>query len=508
MVNGCNSVFLVATNLKPIPMETLSSYSCNTSSLAAYVPSSPNPWDTSKVNHVYRRLGFGAIQASIDAALALTPGDFIDNLVDTASNLPVTPTPFWGYWSYNDYADYQTENTAQVVEWRIQAVNDFMDEDLRGRLTFFWANHFVTELEVYGHAPYLFQYYNSLQTHVLGNYKDFVRAIGISSPMLIYLNGFENTNFNPNENYARELFELFTLGEGNGYTQDDILNAARALTGYNHWNDYGDVIYFDASTFDAGEKTIFGQTGFWGYDDLIDILFQERSSEIAFYICEKLYRFFVSPSVDEMIETDIIQPLADSLIANNFEMVPMLKLLFKSEHFYDNRAVGVIIKSPYDVFMNFIKETGFYYDDNIIDAFIYYGGLMGQDIFDPPDVSGWQRDETWINTSTLTGRWQLLELYLGYLFDNGYELTLVDLARELSNDSIDPYYITQVVINRLMSKELYTQADYDIATDIFKWDIPQNYYDEGLWNLNWSTAPYQVFLLLRHIATIPEFQLK
>jgi hypothetical protein len=489
-------------------METLSSYSCNTSSLTAYEPTSQNPWDTSKVNHVYRRLSFGASQSSIDAALALAPGDFIDDLVDTAHNQPPTPAPYWGYWIYNDYSDFENEAFPQFNAWRIQTVNDFLNEDLHGRLTFFWMNHFVTIYETFGYPPFLFQYYNLIQTHALGNYKDFVREIGISPSMLLFLNGFENTNNNPNENYARELYELFTLGEGNGYTQNDILETARALTGYNHWNDWGSPIYFDASTFDAGEKTIFGQTGFWGYDDVIDILFQERSNELAFYICEKLYRFFVSPSVDEMIETNIIQPLADALIANNFELVPMLKLLFKSEHFFDERALGVIIKSPYDVILNFTKETEFYYDNNLIDAFVYYTELIGQNIYDPPDVSGWQRDETWINSSTLTGRWLLLELYLGYLFDNGYEFTLVDLARDLSNDSIDPYYITQVVINHFMSKELYTPADYDIATDIFKWDIPQNYYDDGLWNLSWSTAPYQCFLLLKHIATIPEFQLK
>ena len=489
-------------------METIIIPSCNDATLIPYIPSGQNPWNTTKVKHVYRRLGFGASQAQVDSALALSPSDFIDNLVDTAFNLPLTSTPSWGYYSYGDYTDYENEAFPQVIEWRIQTVNDFMNEDLRGRITFFWMNHFVTELEVYGHPPYLFQYYNTLQTHSLGNFKDFVRAMGISSTMLIYLNGFQNTNFNPNENYARELYELFTLGEGNGYTQGDILETARALTGYNHWNDYGDTIYFDASTFDAGEKTIFGQTGLWGYDDVIDILFQERGNEIAFYICEKLYRFFVSPAIDEVVEQNIIQPLAATFISNNFELVPVLKQLFKSEHFFDERALGVVIKSPYDVILNFLKEAEFYYDDTLIDAFIYYAGLMGQEIYDPFDVSGWQRDETWINSSTLTGRWQLLELYLGYLFENSLEYTLVDLARNLSNDSIDPAFITEVVVDHFMSKKLYTIEDYDIATDIFKWDVPQNYYDEGLWNLSWSTAPIQVFLLLKHVATIPEFQLK
>tara|TARA_R110002051_G_scaffold255937_1_gene315012 strand:- start:168 stop:1232 length:1065 start_codon:yes stop_codon:yes gene_type:complete len=354
----------------------------------------------------------------------------------------------------------------------------------------------------------MYQYYNKMQTFALGNFREFTRAIGTDNMMLLYLNGFENTNNTPNENYARELFELFTMGEGNGYTQQDIVEASRALTGYNHWAEPGADIYFDSSTFDNNPKTIFGQMGNWDYDDVIDILFQQRGNLIASFICEKLYTFFVSPSVDATIRQNIIEPLAQTLIDNDFEMVPMLKQLFKSEHFYDERALGVVIKSPIDVIFNYVNEGSFFYDDTLMEAFLYYAGLMGQELYDPPDVSGWQRDETWINGSTLAGRWGLIELYIDFLFGNGHEQLLVDLARELSNDSTDPAFITEVVINHFMSKTLHTASDYVVATDIFKWEVPQNYYDSGTWNLNWSSAPLQVSLLLKHIAQMPEFQLK
>ena len=353
----------------------------------------------------------------------------------------------------------------------------------------------------------MFQYYNHMQVHALGNFKEFVREIGRSNAMLIYLNGFENTEFNPNENYARELYELFSLGEGNNYTQTDITETARALTGYNHWDEFGGDIYFDASTHDDGTKIIFDQEGAWGYDDVIDILFDQRATEVATHICTKLYTFFVSPAVDAIIEQNIIQPLAQTFINSNFELVPVLKELFKSEHFFDERALGVVIKSPYDVIYTFANETGFFYDDSVVDAFIYFAGLMGQEIYDPPDVSGWQRDETWINGSTLTGRWQLIELYTNFLFD-GHELSLTDFAKDLTNDSNDPAFITQVLIDHFMSKTLHTVDDYNEATDIFKWEVPQNYYDEGIWNLDWPTATYQVTILLQHIARMPEFQLK
>jgi len=199
-------------------MEPIITPSCNEATLTPYIPSNDNQWDTIKIKHVYRRLGFGASQDKIDEALALSPDEFIDNLVDNATALPTTPEPFWGHYTVNDFADLPTENPQYINNWRLQTGNDLINENLRGRLTFFWMNHFVTELETYNYAPYMFQYYNDLQHHAIGNFKTLVHQIGINSTMLYYLNGFQNTNTDPNENYARELYELFTLGEGNGYT--------------------------------------------------------------------------------------------------------------------------------------------------------------------------------------------------------------------------------------------------------------------------------------------------
>lgn len=489
-------------------METTTLISCNESTLTPYIPSGENPWNTTKINHVYRRLGFGASQDAIDDALSLSPNDFIDNLVAEAINKPPSTTPFWGNYVIADFTNFDEENEQYIQDWKIQTGNDLITENLRGRLASFWMNHFVTDLGTYNYSPYLFQYYNISQTYAIGNLKDFVREIGISSAMLVYLNGYENTNVEPNENYARELYELFTLGEGNNYTEQDITETAKALTGYNHWTEPGAPFYFNPVTWVDGDKIIFGQTGNWRYNDVIDILFQERATEIATHICTKLYRYFVSQEIDPVIIDNVINPLAQTLVNADFELAPMLKQLFKSEHFFDKRALGVIIKSPFDITMQFINESGFFYNDELIEALIYFSGIYGQKLFKPPNVAGWQRDEDWISTSTLTGRWQFTELYLSLLFQYGLASTFVDFAKELTNDSNDPEYITEVLVNHFMSKELYTASDYTIATDVFKWEIPQNYYDDGLWNLDWEEAPYQLFLLLSHLATIPEFQLK
>ncbi len=489
-------------------MKPLMTTTCNESTLTPFIPTNENVWNVLKVKHAFRRLGFGASQAQIDAALEQTPSEFIDAILNEAINKPLTETPEWGYFTVNDFNDIEEENSEYIDNWRIQTGNDLLHDNLRGRLTFFWMNHFVTELETYNYAPYMFQYYNVLQTHAIGNFKTLVREIGINSTMLYYLNGFENTNTEPNENYARELYELFTLGEGNGYTQQDIVFTSQALTGYNHWDVPGGQIYFDASTFYDGDKTIFGQTGNWGYDDVIDILFQEKGDDIAKFICAKLYRYFVSHEIDELTELEIIRPLAQTLVDNNFELAPILSQLFKSEHFFDENAFGVIIKSPYDVILNFVNESELFYNDPIMNAFIYYADVFGQIMYDPEDVSGWQRDEEWINSSTLPGRWQFFNLYLDFLLGGGYGEDFRNFAKNLSNNSNDPLYITTVIINHFISKDLYTEQDYHTASDIFKWEIPQNYYDDGLWNLDWDEAPFQVTLLLKHIASLPEFQLK
>tara|TARA_B110000003_G_C16652916_1_gene535016 strand:- start:2333 stop:3802 length:1470 start_codon:yes stop_codon:yes gene_type:complete len=489
-------------------MEVTTNPPCNTSLLDVYTPSGQNPWTSQKIKHLYRRMAYGVNLAGIDAALPLTPSALIDTIVDAAVSLDPTPAPPWGYFSISDFTDFDTENPNYIEQWYLQTANDTIEQSLRAKLTMFWMNHFVTELESYTYAPYMFQYYNLMQTHALGNFKEFVRAVGVNSTMLVYLNGFENTSNNPNENYARELFELFTLGENNNYTQQDILEASRALTGYNHWDDPGAQIYFDQSTWDEGPKTIFGSEEFYTYDELIDTLFELRETEIAQFICTKLYKYFVSHEYDAITQEDIINPLAQTLIDVNFEMAPMLRQLFKSQHFFDERAFGVVIKSPYDVVFNYINEGNFFYDDRVLQGLIYYTGIIGQEIYNPPDVSGWQRDQDWINTATLSGRWQIMELFNGYLFDLELQAQFIDLAIELSSDSNDPYEITKAVVDFFNSKELFTQEDYQTATSVLKWEIPQNYYDDGIWSLNYPTAPYQVFLLLNHMTKLPEFQLK
>lgn len=480
--------------------------SCVTSDLSVYIPSASNPWNTKKISHLYRRLHFGASNDEIILALAETPENIIDSIVDAAIATNTTTTPSWSTMTYQDFMDAGLDPDEEIQnghrELELDFVNRFLNNGLHARLTLFWSNHFVTELDSYYCSSSLWEYYETLQNNALGNFEDFVRTIGTTSAMLVYLNGLENASYAPNENYARELYELFTLGVNNGYTQTDIVETAKALTGYNGYNGFCAPFSFNPGSFNNDTKTIFNQVGNWGYDDVIAILFQEKAPLIASFVCEKLYKYFVSPTVNDTIVQDMA-----NIFVQDFNIANILRVLFKSEHFFDSLSIGTQIKSPYDLTMNFLKVTGFTVSEEFKGSLIYLNGVAGQRLFDPVDVAGWQGDHDWINSSTLTGRWDLMGYMMWMIYDNTPE-AMRTFAIEVSGDSNDPYFITKTIIDRFSPNELHTATDYDNATDIFKGDVPQNYYDEGSWNLYWGSAPWQLYLLFTHINRIPEFQLK
>ncbi|AZQ43030.1 DUF1800 domain-containing protein [Nonlabens ponticola] len=483
-------------------METLNP--CNTGTLEVYVPSDSQPWNIQRVRHISRRLGYGmSVNQELDA-LDIQPQMYIDNWISRSINYSHTPAPEWGYWDRNDYNDYQEERFPKITEWRLQVIKDLLSTELKGKMVTFWHNHFVTRVEDYNAPSWMFQYYRLLQENTFGNFKDFVKEIGKSPAMLVFLDGRRNRKNNPNENYARELFELFTLGEDNGYTQQDIVEASRALTGYTNVRELGGTITFDESKFDSGEKTIFGVTANFDHDSLIDLIFQERADEVAKFIVTKIYHHFVSPaSPDEFI----IDELATVFKSADWELEPVYRKLFKSEHFFDDAAMAAMIKSPFDYTLAFINEIQTPLIDQELQVVGYFASILGQTYFDPIDVAGWQGDRDWINSSTITGRWSAAEYIMWMTWDRDKEL-LRNIALANSDSIDDVEQITRDVVNRFLPDTLFTQSDYELAATTFKGDVPQNYFDERQWNLNWSSVPYQMTLLLRHLFRMPEFQLK
>ena len=470
-----------------------------------FIPSKNNNWDLDKINFVFRRLGYGCSLSDINNYLDKAPSILIDELLTDAADLDPTEGPEWGFWNNKEFNSSPYNKSHYNTLWQKQGLNDLINNGFRERLTLFWSNHFVVEYKDFNQPAYLYQYYNVLQSNCLGNFKTFVREIGLNPAMLRYLNGYENKKNSPNENYARELYELFTLGEGNGYSQEDITETSRALTGYNKSNSAGPIT-FNNNTFDDGEKTIFGKTGNWGYDDVIDILFNQKKTLIAEFICTKIYKYFVSPKVDEKI----VSELKLIFIENEFDLKPIFSNLFKSEHFFDSLNSNVLIKSPIDLMIGLHNSLGFQYSENLNFLINLRNKCrdMGQEIFSPVDVAGWQGDQDWINSETLPKRWEFADyLLIKYWQNNRYQFKkfAIDIA---GKDEKDVEVIVTKIKNFLFCKYEIKTDEMSDAINVFKGEVPENYFEDGTWSLTDNSVQKQVYDLLRFFIGLPEFQLK
>ncbi len=481
---------------------------CNTLGINPYTPSSSMPWNEARVKHLYRRAAYGANYSTIQQALQMSPSELIDQMVDEAMQVIPNPDPGWGYLDHSGIIREYGSSTIQTIKasrevTRNTYYDSFRNHPVYGRMLMFWINHFVVSDA--GDPPY--QYQNTLmrQTHTMGNFKDFVRAVGTDPYMLLYLNGYENTNEAPNENYARELYELFTLGVDNGYTEKDIEETAKALTGYNKASSFWGPIVFQQSTFDAGEKTIFGQTGNWGHDDVIDILFEQKATLIADFICTKMYRFFISEEVNQ----DIVDALATTFIQNNFEIAPVVRQLLKSEHFFDDSSIGVMIKSPIDLAIIMQNELDMLDTLALNNWANTISTQAGMNIIIPPNVAGWPGGDVWLNSITIPKRWDQTAIVLRNLNNSNtgaFEKLVTDMFSNV-NEPVEN--VVKTIVNFFLTRELHFDYEYDDAIVVFKEGVPAVYFEDGTWDLTYPELGEQVYNLINYyVLTLPEFQLK
>ncbi|RNC79354.1 MAG: DUF1800 domain-containing protein [Balneola sp.] len=465
--------------------------------LNEFIPTAEKPWDKKRAAHVIRRLSFGLHYNDLDTALLMTPSQFIDSMIDAALNaeMPAAPEwenkypPGWGA-SDEEVIQYFSENFDLYIEYQTEWTALMKAHPFREKMVLFWHNHFVTEIGKYELAPYAYRHFSILRNNALGNVKDFVREIGLDQAMLIYLDGVENRAESPNENYARELLELFTMGIGN-YTQTDIEEIARALTGY--WVNYFDFsVNFAAEIHDAGEKTFFGRTGNYDYNDVIDIIFEEREQEIAEYICTKIYKFFVYETPNEAI----VSELAQLLINENFEIEPVVRTLLKSEHFFDDEIMGAMIKSPIELMLGLQIEVGEGLNEDLLSWQPWQLLNLGQFLFSPVNVAGWPGHRAWISTTTLPFRWQ-------YSAIHAYAASIdpVSIAKAMSNPN-DPYQLVEDLAEYMLAVDL-PQADKDALPGVLLGGIPD--YE---WSVDAGGAKWRILSLMSHIRQLPAYQLK
>ena len=285
------------------------------------------------------------------------------------------------------------------------------DRPLEEKMTLFWHGIFTSGVRDVRSAPFLAEQNKLLRRHATGNYKQLTASIVHDAAMLRYLNADQNRKGKPNENLARELMELFTMGEGRGYTEADIREVARALTGLGIEKD--EAATFRPKRHDDGEKTVFGQTGKYGPDEVVNLIFDRP--EPADYLARRLWQFFGHPAP---AETDI-KPVADALRSGNYELKPALRVMFTSDAFYAERVKFALIKSPTELMVETLRvlEAEPLNEKQLTQV---YGVMrqMGQDLLQPPNVRGWPGGESWITSATLFVRYNAVCAALDGTFPN------------------------------------------------------------------------------------------
>jgi uncharacterized protein (DUF1800 family) len=361
---------------------------------APFDPNAQRPWSRALAAHLFRRAGFGATSAELDEAVKAGPGATVQRLC----NPPATPeaAEFESTSATLAQRTAATGNPQQLAAWWLHRMCNTPDP-LREKLTLFWHGHFATGAAKVGKPALMLQQNDLLRRHAAGPFGRMVKAVSRDPAMLIYLDSTSNRRIHPNENYARELLELFCLGVGN-YTEADIKEIARAFTG---WEVRGKHFAFNAIQHDTGTKRFFDFGGNVDGDGAVDVVLKQPAA--ARFISRKLIRFFV---FDEPAAPDaLVETLAEELRRNGFEVGPVVKRILGSELFFSEAAVGRKVRSPVELGVGLVRSLGA--ATNLLRLAAGLGDL-GQALFQPPNVKGWDGGRAWINSSTLLGRANLV----------------------------------------------------------------------------------------------------
>lgn len=409
------------------------------------------PWSKWQLIHLLKRTMFGAKKADIEYFKEKPLADVVNELLSPTAPLPpppvndydeiglnnIQPGKTWVNTPYTNEGDDDLR-TFSFMKWSMMVFVE-QDRSIREKMTLFLHNHFATQ--PMGRSTMTYLHHTMLRENALGNLKELTKLVTKDAHMLRFLNGEKNTRLAPNENYARELQELFCVGKAlpAHYTEDDVKQAARVLTGWKVNYDTH-TSNFDEKEHDTTDKTfssfyhhsiIKGRSGPNAgeeeLNDLVNMIFAHP--ETALFICRKIYRWFVYYEINEQTEKNLIAPLAEILRKNNYELKPVLSALFQSEHFYDSNISASQIKSPLDFCIGLQREfdvkyppaSNFVIRSSIIEHMTHLCGEMGQTYPSPPSVSGWPAYyqvpgfyELWINGSTLPKRNEFSSIMIDY----------------------------------------------------------------------------------------------
>ena len=519
------------------------------------------PWTTNEVIHLLKRTMFGAKKADVDYFAGLAMSQTVDELLNptvpnpappvkeyTTSTQPGTPDANIAQgttWvnDINNDGTVQSQRRASYKKWWTGVLIN-QDRSIREKMTFLWIDHFGNEASEVGNGNWVYRQHAAIRQNCLGNFKQMVRDITVDIAMLRYLNGYLNTASAPDENYSRELQELFTLGKGPGsqYTEADVKEAAKVLTGWQVNGTTYQTVFNPARHSTVNKQfssfynntVITGRTGATAGDlelnDLLNMIFAQQ--EVAKFIVRKLYRWFVYYEIDAGTEASVITPLADIFRNNNYNIVPVLSTLFKSEHFYDILNQGCLIKTPADIVIASMREynvnmpvsTDWNTNYGHWNTLYQYMVVAGLNLHDPPNVAGMPAyyqepsfHEIWITTDSLPRRNQYTDLMTNSGFTrNGFRMQFdfVAYARLLPNPgnpndliddalkylyrmSLSPQVKQQIKIQMLLSNQLY---DY-------YWTNAWSAYIASPTTANFNIVNTRLKDMFRYLMNLSEYQL-
>lgn len=517
------------------------------------------PWDTPLAAHLLRRCLFGPQRMQIKESLDLGMNGTINKLLASTvlpdppvnfnypddANVPIGSTWINAPYTDNAQAAYRRQS---LRAWTVQTLLN-QGISLREKMWLFWHNHFVTG--DINDPKFDYHYGDLLRRSALGNFKKLTQEMTINPSMLRYLNGNQNTKEAPNENYSRELLELFTIGKGpqiapgdySHYTEQDVVQMARVLTGwvdrgFNARRDIAITSDFISNRHDTGSKNlshrfqdrVINNQGEQEYLALIDIIFEQP--EVARFLVRKLYRWFVYYTIDEQIENAIIEPLASQLRENNYEVAPVLATLLSSQHFYDAEVIGAIIKNPLDFILGSLNQLEIKPPNDTLEGVYTFHTLIARaatqqqmEIYNPPDVAGWKAYyqepvyyRQWINSTTLQQRKLVIDaIATGASNSGGLNRNLKgDILQFIASfaDPKDPHALISEFVQLLLPQSI-SDAQHAALKEIlipglpdYEWTVEYNDYldDPNNKNLKQSIS-LKLARLLQAILSMPEYLL-
>lgn len=512
-------------------------------------------WGIKEAAHLLRRTTFGAKYPDVKRLAAMSASNAIAEIMTPFSG--DFPKPVNDYFGEANDPDVAPGETYIGAEWnndiegqRIWSLKNWwlrrqinQDATIGEKMILFWHNHIPIQFFDVFWVNWNYDYLNKLYTNCLGNFKTMIREMTLDTAMLFYLNGQQNSKEEPDENYARELQELFCIGKGPdaNYTEEDVQAMARVLTGWRYnWGQ--EKVEFATWAHDTGDKQLSafynnavidgrsGSAGQFELDDLLDIIFD--NNEVAAFVCRKIYRFFVYHEIDADTEANVIQPLADIFRNNNYEIMPVMDALVRSQHFFDTANRGAMIKPAVDYQVSLCREFNVDFPDasELADNYemsgfmMYFLELMQQSIGDPPNVAGWpayyqlpQYDKQWVSTDTLPRRLQLSDymIFVGIESDNfTAQMNLVEITKQFSNPG-NPIKLVEEAVEWLYGIDVSVGVQLVLKSILLSGQL-QDYYWTNAWNehladpddpMKAETVRTRLLGFYRYILRLEEYQL-